>query len=226
MIRWLACPVFLQPIDLPLPRRGAARPSRPRRRWGQLPEGWGVRAAAPVSLDAFRGGEPIRWRDAGVEMRGNAAAMKVSDNGDVFLLPMRFEIVDSEGRVRDFASRRSFPGGRRNFRPAQAGRQRALLRLPRRRSDGHGGLSDRGNWQDRVQYGFTWHNPNGLRVAGDALKMAAAGMRIVRTHYMMPGWMRTVPGQIYARRCRESTTNSSWGRSFPSGTSAPSRPTS
>ena len=24
--------------------------------------------------------------------------------------------------------------------------------------------------------------------------MAAAGMRIVRTHYMMPGWMRTVPG--------------------------------
>ena len=33
---------------------------------------------------------------------------------------------------------------------------------------------------------------------GDALKMAAGGMRIVRTHYMMPGWMRTVPWQIYA----------------------------
>ena len=29
--------------------------------------------------------------------------------------------------------------------------------------------------------------------------MAAAGMRIVRPHYMMPGWMRTVPGQIYAQ---------------------------
>ena len=54
------------------------------------------------------------------------------------------------------------------------------------------------NWQDRVQYGFTWHNPNGLRLAEDARKMAAAGMRIVRSHYMLPGWMRTVPWQIYA----------------------------
>ena len=112
---------------------------------------------------------------------------------------MRFEIIDDRGRVRDYSESAVVP-----WRPEklQAGPALAVDGRYFDYRDGDrtakAGFLVGANWQDRVQYCFTWHNPNGLRVAGDALKMAAAGMRIVRTHYMLPGWMRTVPWQIYA----------------------------
>jgi hypothetical protein len=201
MIRWLECPAFLRPIDLPLAtsRRGETVEATCAL-VGRLPEGWRVRGRrAEVSLAAFTGGEPIGWLEADVAMRGTVATMKVSDTGDAFLLPVRFEIIDDQRRVRDYSQSAVVP-----WRPEKL-RAGPILTVNGRYFDYCDGARTAkasflvgANWQDRVQYAFTWHNPNGLRVAGDALKMAAAGMRIVRTHYMMPGWMRTFPGQIYA----------------------------
>ena len=54
MVRWLACPVFLQPIDLPLPtmRRGETVEAHTTLE-GRLPEGWRS-ARPPRRLRAWR----------------------------------------------------------------------------------------------------------------------------------------------------------------------------
>ena len=133
------------------------------------------------------------------QLRGNTAAMRIADDADVFLRPVRFELIDDKGRVRDCVESAVVP-----WRPEKLQAGPKLAVSGRYLDYRCGGLAAPAsflvgaNWQDRVQYGFTWHNPNGLRVAGDALKMAAAGMRIVRPHYMLPGWMRTTPWQIYS----------------------------
>ena len=57
----------------------------------------------------------------------------------------------------------SLAAGEAAGRP-EACRGRPLFRLPRRQPGGAGVLSRGANWQDRVQYGFTWHNPE--RAAG------------------------------------------------------------
>jgi hypothetical protein len=201
MLRWLGCPVCLRPIDLPLAttRRGETVEASGQLA-GQLPNGWRLRGRrAEVTLDQFKAGEPVRWLDADIEARPDRVAMKVTDQTDAFLLPIRFEIRDEQGRVRDLVESAVVP-----WRPER------LTIGPRLTVDGHyfdyrvgsqtasASFLVGANWQDRVQYGFTWHNPNGLRVARDARQMAADGLRIMRTHYMLPGWMRTVPGQIYA----------------------------
>ena len=168
---------------------------------GCLPKGWSVRGRiAQLSLDDFKAGEPINGVDAGVRMRGNTATLNVSDHADAFLMPVRFELVDGGGNVRDYAESALVP-----WRPEK------LQAGPKLTVNGcyfdyrQGGLNAKAcfligaNWQDRLQYGFTWHNPNGLRVASDALKMASDGMRIVRPHYVMPGWMRITPEQVYGK---------------------------
>ena len=80
------------------------------------------------------------------------------------------------------------------------------------------------NWQDRCQYSLTWHNPNPLRVAGDAKALHEAGMVLVRTHYFMPGWFRVMPGEIFAETHGDFYRSFEKGPEFLNATFAPSRP--
>ena len=115
-----------------------------------------------MSLDDFKAGKPIRWTDAAAELNGSTASMGITNDSDVFLMPVRFEIIDERGRVRDYAESAVVP-----WRPEK------LRAGPKLAVDGRyldyrdGSLAAPAcflvgaNWQDRVQYGFTWHNPTG-----------------------------------------------------------------
>ena len=128
--------------------RGLARARPPRR--GRA---WTISRPATDSLDGRR-------RQASRQHGRH----RITDDADVFLRPVRFEIIDDKGRVRDYAESAVVP-----WRPEK------LRAGPKLAVDGRyfdyrdGSLAAPAcflvgaNWQDRVQYGFTWHNPNGLR---------------------------------------------------------------
>lgn len=53
------------------------------------------------------------------------------------------------------------------------------------------------NWQDRSLFAFTWHKPNPIEIIRDVEKIKEAGIMMVRSHFMMPGWFKQVPNSIY-----------------------------
>ena len=208
MLRWLALPAVLENIDLPVAtlHSGDTVSVTPTLH-GTLPEGWHVRALRSAQTrDEVREKKPVAWKPVD-------GALEVSFCKDVLLQPVRFELVDSKGAVRDFTE-----SALATWDPESLKKIRRLTAdgcYFAESRDGKTVASSRWingtNWQDRAQYSLTWHNPNPLRIAGDAAELREEGMVIIRTHYFMPGWFRVMPGEIFAE------THGDFYRSFEKG---------
>lgn len=193
MLRWLEIPACLGPIDLPMPTLHKGETvSVHAPLHGRLPTRWrveGSRAVHPFS--AMVADAPIAWQTCPVTVKGGQWTLEVSDHADAYLFPVRFSLIDDQGRVRDYTESAVVRWAPETL--AKASAMKANGRYFDFTKDGKTTTSTflhGTNWQDRVQNGFHWHNPNPLRDARDAKVMADGGMRLARGHYFMPQWIR------------------------------------
>lgn len=210
MLRWLALPAVLENIDLPYAtlHEGETVSVTPKL-CGALPAGWRICAwkAKQTRGDLLAGKAPL-WNE-----QKDGQCVQVAYCEDALLQPVRFALVDETGRVRDHAASALV-----DWEPESLKRTRRITAdgcYFSETCDGETVAASRWvngtNWQDRAQYSLTWHNPNPLRIAGDAAAMRESGMVFVRTHYFMPGWFRVMPGEIFAE------THGDFYRSFEKG---------
>jgi hypothetical protein len=193
MLRWLALPACLGSIDLPMPTLHKGETvSVHAPLHGELPTGWRVEGARAVyPFEAMVAEAPIAWQACPITAKDGQWTLEVSDHAAAYLFPVRFSLIDDQGRVRDctesalvrwapetLAEAPTLKANGRYFDIQQNGKTSVSTYL-------HGT-----NWQDRVQNAFHWHNPNPLRDARDAKVMADGGMRIARGHYFMPQWIK------------------------------------
>lgn len=209
MLRWLSIPAVLKNIDLPYAtlHTGDSVQVLPDL-CGTLPNGWRLQGCqAKMTKDDLLSGKKPEWVCSDVD------SLQITYEKDLLLQPVRFMLLDEQNRVRDYTESALVtwdPESLRHTRRLEpdgcyfSEYQDSTLVSRSRWVNGT-------NWQDRCQYSLTWHNPNPLRVAGDAKALHEAGMVLVRTHYFMPGWFRVMPGEIFAE------THGDFYRSFEKG---------
>ncbi len=212
LLRWLQVPIVLPPIDLPLSTLHAGETVTPRvYPHGALPTGWRVAGyQRALSLLAIQSREDTGFEpESPVTLVDGVVSIEVTDDAPATLLhAVRFAIIDSSGRTRDYVDSAVVV-----WRPEKLAASPALTANGRYFDITSGEALQRSswvqgtNWQDRHQFAWTWHNPNPLRIMKDAIAMARAGLQVVRPHYFMPGWMSTVPGEVYADCCPEYYTD-------------------
>ncbi len=207
MMRWLTLPVWLKPVELESATIHAGETVPVKVGFcGTLPHGWRLAAYhAAQTKDEFLTGMPIRWTECPVGVKGSTATTHIGDAENAFLLPVRFALIDEQGRQRDVSESAVVP-----WRPEE------LAEAPRLAANGRYFDVIRGNdrlasqwvqgtnWQDRAQNAFTWHNPNPLRIAHDAQGMADAGILLARCHYFMPQWIKHSGLNFFGDVCPEA----------------------
>lgn len=216
MLRWLATPVTLPPIELDLPTLHPGETVTPHVRWhGALPDGWRITASqrALRTVDMRANGPYPPWQPCAVKVQDDVASLSIQEHGsDTLLHAVRVALIDDQGVMRDYVESAvviwrpewladapcvTANGAYFDIRTGEAVQRASWVAGT--------------NWQDRHQFAWTWHNPNPLRIAQDAREMAQAGMLVVRPHYFFPGWMRTVPGEVYRECCPERYADFSVG---------------
>ena len=209
MLRWLSIPAVLKNIDLPYATLHAGDSVQVLPDiCGTLPNSWRLQGCqAKMTKDDLLSGKKPEW------VCSDASSLQITYEKDLLLQPVRFMLLDEQNRVRDYTESALVtwdPESLRHTRRLEPDgcyfseyQDRTLVSRSR--------WVNGTNWQDRCQYSLTWHNPNPLRVAGDAKALHEAGMVLVRTHYFMPGWFRVMPGEIFAE------THGDFYRSFEKG---------
>lgn len=206
MLRWLSTPCIVQNIDLESATVHAGETVTPSvALHGTLPTNWRIAGyQAMVTHDDFLAKTPYTWRESPVTHETSTYTMDVTDEPHALLLPMRFTLVDDTGQVRDYAESAVVP-----WHPEQLHDALHVTANGNYFDVSQHGTTQRSrwvsgtNWQDSHQFALTWHTPNPLRIADDARAMADAGMVFIRPHYFMPGWFRSVPGEVYKHCCPE-----------------------
>lgn len=200
MLNWLECPVNLKEPELGF---ASIHPGEETDvicgLTGPLPAGWKIRASVScVAKEQWLSGEAALYEVVPCETAGNSAKAVLSYCDSAMMKRIRFELLDTEEKVRDYtesavvcwrpetltAPKVSANGTYFDIRDERKGLRKSRWVIGT-------------NWQDRHLFAFSFHNPNPDRIAEDALDMAEAGILFVRPHYFMPGWFRSVPGQVY-----------------------------
>ena len=197
---WLDAPVFLKPTELPL---ASLHPGESTQvsvpLTGSLPRGWRVKVlTARVNKQQLIGHEEYDYQETVCELENAAVRSTIEYMPDALLVALRFELYDDKGVLRDFTE-----SGISMWNPdalcssATVETNGCYFNLKSERILVESGWIPGTNWQDRHLFSLSFHNPNPLRIAGDALQMAETGMVFVRPHYFMPGWFRVVPGKVF-----------------------------
>jgi len=114
MLDWLTTPAQLEPLDPPQPtvQAGQSVPVHARIFDARRSHTWTIRARqGRLTLDEFRSHAPIAWHDASCE-KADATGLRrtiVKDDPDAFILPVRFEVIDIQGQVRDYSESAVIP---------------------------------------------------------------------------------------------------------------------
>lgn len=196
MIRWMKVPAVLKPIDLPYAtlHEGESILIEPSL-FGSLPDDYRL-----VSYQSKSNKEDIKLQKTPSWVLNDSETIQLNYDKYALLQPVRFELVDSSDTVLDYVE-----SAVATWDPEPLKTTRSI------KSNGsylddieQGEVKTRStwlsgtNWQDRYQYALSWHNPNPLRIAQDAVDLHTCGMAIIRTHYFMPGWIRVMLGEIFA----------------------------
>jgi hypothetical protein len=201
-IDWLTNPVVLKPLEL---EYAAIHPgetlSARARLHGRLPANWTLRAYRSCVSDLTMDDRTeLVWQPVSLVTQGeDSAQIQIDYEDGALLLPVRVEIVDEYDHVRDYVESAFVVWDRQRLLSSPAVRPNGCYFdiLEDDHTTESAWLSGT-NWQDRQQYAFTWQTPNPLRIANDVKLLAEGKNRLVRTHYMTPGWFKAVPGDVYA----------------------------
>jgi hypothetical protein len=199
---WIRCPAFLNSIELESATLHAGEETTVRVSiFGTLPEGWTAAAqGCSLTLEDWKNGKPAAWKSVDVQTHGAMLSAQVRDDGNPgsFLFPIRFQIIDTSGKVRDFSESAvvAWRPEALNSGPGLA-RNQNYLNYTMDGAEHSASFQIGSNWQDSEVYGLTWHNPNPIRIASDARSMAEQGLRVMRVHYVMPEFLRVLAADVF-----------------------------
>ena len=201
MCDWLKTQVFIKDIDLELASLHEGEKSRISAVLTcGLPSGWKIEAyTARVTKEMLLSREKPVYNKVNTDYTNTVQAdIYVDYDESAIITAVKFCIYDDKGKLRDYME-----SGVCMWNPA-ALKNTAVLKtngcyfnMDSDREKVESGWVHGTNWQDRHLFGFSFHNPNPLRLAADAMDMAETGLTFVRPHFFMPGWFRSVPGKIF-----------------------------
>lgn len=199
MLDWLACRTNLKE---PLLDFASLHPGEQTRAvcplTHPLPEGWKIRGSlAPVTKEQWLAKEPPHYQETVCETQGLSAEIRVRYDSSAVLIKTVFELLDENGKIRDYTETGVVCWQPETLPAPKVSPNGTYFDIERQGVKEKSRWISGTNWQDRYLFGFSFHNPNPSRIAGDALDMAETGLLFVRPHFFMPGWFRAVPGQVY-----------------------------
>ena len=201
MCNWLVSPVFIKNIDLPRATLHEGETTHiTAKLTAPLPDGWLIEAqTAAITKQQFIAHSDYHYIPTPCEVNGSDAVSEISYQDGALLSAVRFDLYDEYGILRDTLSSGIAMWNPDTLRDTtKVTPNGCYFDMQSERGNMDAGWVPGTNWQDRHLFGFTWYNPNPLRLASDALDMANTGMVFVRPHFFMPGWFRAVPGTVFA----------------------------
>ena len=206
MCGWLSQTAFLKEPELTCALLNKGETTTPTCKiFSKLPSDWKVIAKqGTLNAQDVKLGKKVCYKEVPSTVSGDTVSTDVSYDNDSLLVSFRFEIIDDKGNIRDFVESAVVCRNEDN-----------LKKVPKLRPNGayfdiiyddcvkEATWVSGTNWQDSDLFGYTWYNPNLLRVAGDIATIASTGMKIVRCHYFMPAWFYDVCGPAFENTHRE-----------------------